>query len=81
MVHLEKAIQEFSLKWPFILGILEEFLWGLISIEGAGCISLSVILVEVGSFMGVSQILISYFIIYCANGCFGETALSGCSIL
>ena len=39
MVHLEKAIQEFSLKWPFILGILEEFLWGLISIEGAGCIS------------------------------------------
>ena len=54
IVYLEAAIQEFSLKQPFISGILEEFPRGLIPSRTAGC--MSAVLVEVSSFMDGSRV-------------------------
>ena len=53
MVYLEAAIQGFSLKEPFVLGTPGEFPWGLLSVKAADC--MSIVLVDKGSFGGVSQ--------------------------
>ena len=52
---------------------------GLISTRAIG--SVSAVLIEVDFFVVVSQVFFLYLIIYCLNGCFGETAFSGCFII
>ena len=56
MVYLEAAIQGFSLKQSFILGVLVKFPWRLIFSKAAGCTS--TVLVEVGSSIGFSQVFV-----------------------
>ena len=76
MAFLEAAIQRLFLEYSLILGIPGIFLWeeGAIFSKTAG--GMSVVLVEVGSCVCFYQIF-CLFIVYCVNGSFGRTALSG----
>ena len=69
MLYLEGAILVFFLRFS-ILGILKDFpregverVCGLISIKAAG--SMSAVLVEVGSFVGVSQVFCLFYYLLC----------------
>ena len=71
MIYLEVAIQVFSLIYSFYF----KYTYG-IPIGGSFPVELQVlpaVLVEIGFIVGVSQV-VSYFITYFVNSCFGGTA-------